>query len=88
MRIPSENFARSPARRRLDSSAFDRSQFCALSFLSLPPPPSLSFSLFFSAAQLSLDPGEFLENRRDFDTYFIPAHVAATRTIEMTGLET
>lgn len=86
MRIPSENFARSPARRRLDSSAFDRSQFCALSLsLSLSPlPPFLSLSF----SQLSLDPGEFLENRRDFDTYFISAHVAATRTIEMTGLET
>lgn len=68
MRIPTGNFARTPARRRLDSSTFDRSQFCAL---------SLSF-FFFSAAQLSSGLGKFLENRRDFDTYFISAHVVTT----------
>lgn len=77
MRIPSENFARTSARRRLDSSTFDRSQFCVLSvFLSLCS--SLSFSSFFSWVQLSLGSGEFLENCRDFDTYFISAHVAVT----------
>lgn len=69
MRIPPENFAGSLA-RRLDSSRF-RS-------VAIPPPPPEPSRFSLGRARLPLDPGEFLENRRDFVTYFISAHVAAT----------
>lgn len=58
--------------------AFDRSQFHPLSLFlpfSLSSPGSLTS---LGRARLPLDPGEFLENRRDFVTYFISAHVSAT----------